>query len=71
MLFVATLIFLLITSIQNAFFDMIAVTGILYAAFYVLTAGHDRVLPAPGHLGLHERAGTRHPAAVVGGVLGG
>jgi amino acid transporter len=34
----ATLLFLLISSIQNAFFDVISVTGILYAAFYVLTA---------------------------------
>jgi amino acid transporter len=37
-LLIATLIFLLISSIQNAFFDVIDVTGILYAAFYVLTA---------------------------------
>jgi amino acid transporter len=37
-LFISTLIFLLISSIQNAFFDVISVTGILYAAFYVLTA---------------------------------
>jgi amino acid transporter len=37
-LFISTLIFLLISSIQSAFFDVISVTGILYAAFYVLTA---------------------------------
>ncbi len=37
-LLASTLIFLLISSIQNAFFDVISVTGVLYAAFYVLTA---------------------------------
>jgi amino acid transporter len=37
-LIIATWIFLLTSSIQNAFFEVIDVTGILYAAFYVLTA---------------------------------
>ncbi len=37
-LLVATYIYLLTTSVQNAFFDVIDVTGLLYAGFYVLTA---------------------------------
>ncbi len=37
-LIAATWLFLLTTSVQNAFFDVIDVTGLLYAAFYVLTA---------------------------------
>jgi amino acid transporter len=37
-LIIATWVYLLTTSVQNAFFDVIDVTGLLYAAFYVLTA---------------------------------
>ncbi|HUC57648.1 MAG TPA: APC family permease [Streptosporangiaceae bacterium] len=37
-LIIATWLFLLTSSIQNAFFEVVDVTGILYAAFYVLTA---------------------------------
>jgi amino acid transporter len=37
-LIIATWLFLLTSSIQNAFYEVVGVTGILYAAFYVLTA---------------------------------
>jgi amino acid transporter len=37
-LIVATWVYLLTSSVQNAFYDVIDVTGLLYAAFYVLTA---------------------------------
>jgi amino acid transporter len=37
-LIAATWLFLLTASIQNAFYEVIGVTGVLYAVFYVLTA---------------------------------
>jgi amino acid transporter len=61
-LLIATLIFLLISSIQNAFFDVIAVTGILYAAFYVLTA-----LATIAYF--RRRVMSNFPSALVLGVL--
>jgi amino acid transporter len=61
-LLIATLIFLLISSIQDAFFDVVSVTGILYAAFYVLTAFAAIVY-------FRRRVMSNFMSAVVLGVL--
>ncbi len=62
-------VYMLATTIQNAFYDVIDTTGLLFAIFYVLTAlASDRLLPSARvqrSLGLHHA----RPAAARCGWL--
>ena len=64
-------IYLLATSVQNAFTDVIDVTGLLFALFYVLTALATIVYYRRRVFSnVVGRAGPRHPAARRGRVPG-
>ena len=45
---VLSCVYLLATTVENAFYDVIDVTGLLFSVFYILTAMATCVLPAPG-----------------------